>query len=257
MRAELVFSLDGLLGFLLTLARVAGAFVFVPLPGFRSGPEIARIVLALSLTLALLPAWPRVDAAAFEIGRFSGWLICEAALGIAVGLAVGFLTECFVMAAQIMGLQGGYAYASMIDPNTQADSGVLLIVAQLGAGLLFFASGLDREVIRTFALSLESWPPGSFMVSRSAAETIARLGGAMFSTGLRLALPVVALLMMIDLALALLGRLNAHLQMLTLAFPVKMLATLGLLAWMAVLFPIVYRGAEGHTLSAIRALFVR
>ena len=49
---------------------------------------------------------------------------------------------------------------------------------------------------------------------------------------MRLALPVVALLMLVDLALALLGRLNAQLQLLTLAFPAKMLAALLLLAWM-------------------------
>ena len=48
----------------------------------------------------------------------------------------------------------------------------------------------------------------------------------MFSVGLRLALPVVALLVMVDVALALLGRLNPQLQLLSLAFPVKMLTAL-------------------------------
>ena len=48
-----------------------------------------------------------------------------------------------------------------------------------------------------------------------------RLGATLFSVGMRLALPVVALLVMVDVALALLGRINAQLQLLTLAFPAK------------------------------------
>ncbi len=55
--------------------------------------------------------------------------------------------------------------------------------------------------------------------------------------GVRLALPVVALLVMVDIALALLGRLNAQLQLLSLAFPAKMLVALLMLGWMAAAVP--------------------
>ena len=59
------------------------------------------------------------------------------------------------------------------------------------------------------------------------------LGSNLFSVGVRLALPVVALLVMVDVALALMGRLNAQLQLLSLAFPAKMLVALLVLAWTA------------------------
>jgi flagellar biosynthetic protein FliR len=250
---NLTLSITTLYGFLLVLARVAGVFVFVPLPGVRSGPEIARIVLALTLTLALFPQWPAVDPQA-GMGRLTGWVLAEAGLGIAVGVAVSMLIEAFVLAAQILGLQAGYAYASTIDPTTQADSSILLVFAQLTAGLLFFALGLDREVIRAFARSLETQPAGSFVLTRPAAEQVLRLGSDMFSTGLRLALPVTALLILVDVALALVGRINAHLQLLTLAFPVKMLLALLMLAWVMALFPAVFRNYGGNMLGVVRGL---
>ena len=56
---------------------------------------------------------------------------------------------------------------------------------------------------------------------------------ALFTVGMRLALPVVALLVMVDVALALLGRLNPQLQLLSLAFPAKMLIALLVLSWVA------------------------
>ena len=254
MHAEVIFSLPQLYGFLLVLTRVSGLFVFMPLPGVKSGLEIPRIALSLSTTMVLFPQWPAVDATADGFGQLAAWLGAEAALGITLGVAISFLIEAFVLAAQFTGLQAGYGYASTLDPTTEADSGILLVIAQLVGGMLFFAIGLDRELVRTLAASLHTYPPGSFAISRSAAEQIVRLGGDMFSTGLRLALPAIALLVLVDLALALLGRVNSQLQLLTLAFPAKMLASLIILAWIAVLFPTIYKSAAGGIIRTIHAV---
>ena len=68
-------------------------------------------------------------------------------MGLAVGLAVAFLTEGFQMGAQIISLQAGYSFATTIDPNSGADSTVLITISQLAAGLLFFATGMDRLML--------------------------------------------------------------------------------------------------------------
>jgi flagellar biosynthetic protein FliR len=252
MPASLTFSLAGLYGFALVLARVAGALAFVPLPGLNGAPPAARIGLAAGLTVALASRWPALDPASFSAARLAGWGAAEAATGVAIGVAVSIVLEAFVLAAQILGLQAGYAYASTIDPNTEADSGVLLVFAQLAAGLLFFAAGLDREVLRLFAWSLDHVPPGSSVVSAAAAPAIIRLGATLFSVGLRLAFPVVALLVMVDVALALMGRVNAQLQLLSLAFPIKMLVTLVVFGWGTLLFPRILRELSGQAWAAVR-----
>jgi len=124
------------------------------------------------------------------------------------------------------------------------------------SGLLFFAMGLDRELLRLFAISLEKVPPGVYVFSRATAEPLIRLGATLFSVGVRLALPVVALLVMVDVALALLGRINAQLQLLTLAFPVKMLIALILLSWISPMFPRILREISGHAWSAAYRMLV-
>jgi len=249
--SPLTFSLPAVFGFVLVLARVSGAFVFVPMPGVNAGPEAARIVLALSFTLALFPRWPHVNLTEPYIGALVLALLAEAALGLTIGVAVSVLAESFLLAGQIIGLQAGYGFASTIDPSTQADSGILVVFAQLIAGLLFFALGLEREVIRVFSRSLDAFPVGTFVLAPAGAEQILRLASGIFSTGLRLAMPVLALLLMVDLALALLGRLNQQLQLLMLAFPIKMMAALALLATMAAMFPRVYRGYTEQVLGRV------
>jgi flagellar biosynthetic protein FliR len=162
-----------------------------------------------------------------------------------------WLSAPLLVAAQIFGLPAGYSYAATIDPATEADSGVLLVMAQFLASLLFFALGLHLETIRIFAASYRWWPPGAWMASAASAQGVIALGAGMFSLGLRLALPVVGLLLLADVALSLLGRIHAHLQLLLLAFPVKMLGALAMLAGVLGLYLKLYRGAAEHTFRVL------
>jgi|SRR5271157_3781640 len=256
MHGETALSTGVLLGFLLTLVRVSGVFLFVPLPGVNSALSPARVMLSLGMTVALFPEWPQVSNAP-SAGLFALWILVEAALGIGIGLAVAFISESLLVGAQAMGFQAGYGFATTIDPSSQADSTVLVLFAQLAAGLLFFATGLDREILRVFARSLEIYPAGSFVLTRGAAGQVLSVGSAMFSTGLRLALPMIAVLAMVDISLALLGRVNAQLQLLTIAFPVKMMVGLMLLGWLALLLPVLFRAGTGPAFVAARGLLAR
>jgi flagellar biosynthetic protein FliR len=166
---------------------------------------------------------------------------------------VAFILEVFVMAAQMLSLNAGFSFAQTIDPSTQAESGVLLVFAQLVVGLLFFSLGLDREVIRSLAYSLDIHPAGAWL-TRSSAEALLRLGGGMLTLAVRLALPGIALLVLADIALGLLGRINAQLQLLTLAFPLKMMGALVLLGWITVLLPKLLAAYAGAVFGTLRQL---
>ncbi len=178
MPANLTLSVGTLYAFLLVLARVGGALTFVPLPGMNAVPEPVRAALAVGFTLSLYARWPVVNASGVTIATLAGWAVAEAALGIAIGVCVAIVLETFTMAAQVLGLQAGYGYASTIDPNSQADSGILLVFSQLMAGMLFFALGLDREILRLFARSLDKVPVGTYILGPASADALIRLGSS-------------------------------------------------------------------------------
>jgi len=256
MRGEVILSISTLLGFLLTLIRVGGVFIFVPIPGVSSVLSPARVILTLGITVALFPVWPQV-AATPSAGLFLMWVLAEAGLVIGIGLPVGFVIDSLAVGAQVLGLQAGYAFATIVDPNTQADSTVLVTFSQVAAGLLFFSTGIDREIVRVIARSLETWPAGTFVLTRESAGHVLSLGAGMFTTGLRVALPIVAILVMVDISLALLGRVNAQLQLLTIAFPVKMMIGLAVLGWLALLLPTLFRAGMNSSIVAMRGLIAR
>src|SRR5580658_8624324 len=230
-----------LYGFLLVLARISGVFVFLPLPGLQAGPSAAKITLAMVLTFGMYSRWPVLDPVPGSMLQVSGWMIAEAAIGLATGLAVAFIIEAVTFAAQAISTQAGFAYASTVDPNTEADSTVLLLLAQLTAGMLFFAMGFDRLVLTILSRSLETHPPGAFLASRASVEAFVMLGSNIFTTGLHLALPLMTLLFLIDLSIGLLGHLNSQLQLIALAFPAKMITALAALSLLVLLIPKLYQ----------------
>lgn len=254
MNQALHLDLGTMYAFLLVLARISGCFIFVPLPGMKNGPEIARVLLSVAMTFALFSSWPSIDPSGVTLGVLIGWLAAEAGMGIAVGLAVSFLIEGFQAGAQIVSLQAGFAFASTFDPNSGADSTVLLTIAQLAGGLLFFATGFDREVLFAFAQSLATHPPGQFAITRSMAELLIQAGATIFITGLRLVLPLLGLLLMVEIALALLSRLNGQLHVMQLSMPVKMLSSLLLFGWLLAIFPKVFTTTSTQILELIHAL---
>jgi flagellar biosynthetic protein FliR len=254
MHAEFTFQLATVYGFLLALARVSGVVVFVPIPGFSASPDASRVVLALAITVALFPAWPTgspEDGRALATGRLLEAIGVETAYGATLGLAVAFLLEGVQLAAQVLGLQAGYSYASTVDPTTQADTTTLQLMAQLLAGTLFFAFGFDRQVIAALAKSLNTAPGRVFPLDGHAIESITHLGTAIFRSGVQLAIPVLALLVLLDLAFAVLGRLHTQLQLLSLSFSIKMLTALAFLASVLSVYPAVFERAGAITFTVM------
>jgi flagellar biosynthetic protein FliR len=251
MHASSLLSEGTLFAFLVVLTRVSGALVLVPFPGMQSGTEAPRIVAALAITISLYSCWPRYTAFPEGLARLVLLLASEAAFGLAIGLSVAILNEILKMGAQVMSQQAGYGFASTIDPTTSADSGVLVVIAGLMGGIIFLALGLDHVVIRAFALSLTNRPPGEFHADQQLSEALWRFASDIFSVGVRLALPAIALLALIDIALALLGRINAQLHLISLSFPMKMMTVMALIGLLAAMYPRIVRSESGVMIQIV------
>jgi flagellar biosynthetic protein FliR len=240
-------------GFALVATRVTGAFYFVPIPGINQVSWQAKTLLILAITFSLFTLWPTPDPAQHAIfAVLVSGMIKEGTIGLGLGLIVMLTSECLGFCFHMVGLQAGFTFASTIDPFTEADSPVLEVMGRTVAGLLFFVLGLHHAVIRAFAASLQTHPAGSWALGPGFIEPVIRLFQVMLSTGLRLAMPVVVSMVLIDVALALIGRVNSHLQLLHLAFPVKLAASLVLVAWILIAIPSVFGELATHVLNVLR-----
>jgi len=230
MRAETLFTTGALLGFLYAFARISAVFAFLPLAAFKAAPEGVRVLLALAFTIMLRSYWHQPASSDVSLAHILPGLASEAAIGLAIGLSLAVVLEAFQMWAQVVSLQAGLGYASTIDPTSGADSTVLLTIAQIMAGLLFFVSGADRLLVRALAESLRLIPSDSFAMRRNWGSAMIQLSASIFASGFRLAAPVVTLLLLADTSLAVLGRMQPQLQLISLTMPVKLAATMVVIA---------------------------
>lgn len=254
MHGEALFTYATLFGFLFTLARISAVFAFLPLAAFRGASDASKVILSIAFTLILWPEWRGPVLVDASIGRIVAGLAGEAVLGLAIGLSLAIALEVFQIAAQVVSLQAGFGFASTIDPNSGADSTVLLSLAQTTAGLLFFATGADRLLVRALADSLRLCPPESFAAQKVWAGAMIQFSASIFGLGLRLAAPIVALLMLADAALAVLGRVQTQIQLVSLTIPVKLAASMLLMAATLPMQPGFFRTVMAQCIRLIEGL---
>ncbi len=257
MPIKVTFGPEALYGFLLTLTRVGSALMLLPLPAFKDAVPMGRVVLVLGITCALMPVWPAVHLNSLSGGEFLIAVLGEMGCGLLLGLAIAFLNGTFQMAAQTISLQAGFSFASMFDPSSDADTTVFQIISQLLTGILFFCFGIHRQLIRLLARSFDVFSPEKTVFSANSVHALAGLGTMMFATGLRFGLPVVALLLLIEVAVALLNRLHAQLYLVTLTFPAKTALSFAFLAALLARWPALYEQTARRVFEALAQVGLR
>ena len=246
----------------LLLSRMAAFVVFVPMPGVRASLAPTKIVLAAALTAVAAPYALSTIGPQDIPAEGVPWLLLaaatsEAALGAALGIALRLTLEAFGVAAQALGFQAGYSYVNMVDPTSQADASILNVIFALTADLLFLATDLHLFALRTLIDGLQVHPLGSFVTQAADAQTMIALGGYMFEAAVRLALPVMAVLLLIDLTLGLLNQVHSRMQLITLSFTLKLLAATGVIALMLPIAPKVFEVMAEHGAETIVGLLTR
>jgi flagellar biosynthesis protein FliR len=236
MPADLHFPTFWLMQFLLLLCRTAGLLVFIPIPGLRSAVEIHRLVLAGLFAFLLLPHAPPAAVNVYSLPAVLAAALSEAGLGVCLGLAVSVIQEGILLGAQMAGLQAGYSYASTIDPNSNADTAILQV-------LFRFLLDSAREL-----------PAGAWKPTLAHAGVLIQLLQSLFTEAIRTAIPVIGLLLLLDVAMSLLSRMQPQLQLLSLSFPVKMLAALLIFASLTTLLPGQVARSADRAFAAVRYL---
>lgn len=235
-----------ILSVLLVAVRIGAALVMTPLLSFGGIPATLRVSLVLVLAVTLVSAAALPPATALV--SFGG-LLAAAASEFVVGglLAFGVFTAfaAFQLAGRVMDLQMGFGVASLIDPATRTQSPLLGTLLNMVALAVFFAVDGHHLVIRGLAYSLVQLPPGSSLAALEPAAVVAQFG-AMFVFAVALAAPVIFVLLLVDVALAVMARTMPQMNVFIVSLPLKiMVGLLVLVMSMQYMGPVMERVFEG------------
>jgi flagellar biosynthesis protein FliR len=225
-----------LLTWMLALARVSGLLVSAPFLGSASiAPRIKTgLALFLSVLLAPLVRCPETLRGPFSVGVL---VAEEFTIGLVLGLALQLFFDAAQLAGQICGVQMGYSLASVLNPDSQADSTVLSTFYQLIVLVLFIQLNVPRWLLRGLGRSFEYLPPGRFSLGWPSLSGLLRLASGMWVAGVQIAAPVLVASLFADVALGFLGKASPQFPVLFLGISLKNLVGLGLLIGSVVFWP--------------------
>lgn len=207
--------------FALCAARISGFVVASPFPGENVGAtQRAGLVVALSLSAA---AFAPAGAAPSELGaRLAVAALAEVACGVVIGLAVRFVMS----AAEVLGALAAQATAlstpSVLNPTIESHDSPLARAVGLVAMLLALAAGAHRVALSYLLASFRSLPVGAPISFAPTASQAVDLAGAALAVGLRLAMPIVAVSLVVQLALAMIARAAPSLQVFNIGLTVML-----------------------------------
>jgi len=210
---------------LLPFLRVAALFSSAPLLSHRAIPQRVRLAAALAIAVC-------VASSGASVPPSSSQLIGAAVEQILVGLAIGFAMQLVFagvsLAGDLAGMQMGLGFATVFDPQAQGQEPVLGAYMQTAALLVFLAIDGHLVLVGSVAESFRDLPPGA-LIARLDGMAFAKAGATVFATGLQIALPVLAGLLLVNISLAMVARVAPQLNLFSIGFPSTLLAGMGLL----------------------------
>jgi flagellar biosynthetic protein FliR len=238
------------------LVRVAGIFAAFPVLGSRVVPVQVKVGLVITIGLILMPI-VKVPMIPDDPYLTAAGLMSEFVIGMALGLASRILFGGIELAGEVVGHQMGLAVVQLFDPTAQAQVPLISHFQTLLASLVFLSMNAHFIVVEAIANSFDLVPPFGAGLSASLAEDVLRYSQGMFVLALKIAAPIMATMLLINLLMAILGRTVSQLNVFILSFPITI--TIGFLV-MGVAMPFTiglyqseFQNLEG-TLSRMLAI---
>jgi flagellar biosynthesis protein FliR len=207
--------------FLLVLARLSGLALAAPIFGHLLVPVRVRAGIVGVLALALAPAVgapPLADASPWMLAGLVG---VELVIGVLLGLVAQLVFAGVELGGQVAGIQLGVGMAGVIDPGSHAGSTVVAQWQQLVALLVFLVLDVHHVLVRALVESFRVAPVGQVALTSDVLHGVVAEAAGLFDVGVRIAAPVLVVLLLVNGALGILARTIPQLNVFAVGLPVN------------------------------------
>jgi flagellar biosynthesis protein FliR len=213
--------------FLLPFSRISALIMSMVAFGSKTIPTPIKVGLSALLTIAVMPALPPAQVG--NLFSFATTLLLGEQM--IIGMMLGFITllvvNTFVLAGQIIAMQTGLGFASLVDPasgmNVPAVGQFFLILSSL----LFWVMDGHLTYLQFVVTSFDSFPIPMTAFDAIKYKELVQWAGWMFATALSLALAPLTAMLLINFSFGIMTRAAPQLNIFAIGFPITM--TTGLL----------------------------
>ncbi|MGD9494917.1 MAG: flagellar biosynthetic protein FliR [Armatimonadota bacterium] len=201
--------------------RVVGMAALAPGLSLQQAPAQVRGMLAVALAVAIAPVAACDAAVPDEPLRLIGLCLSELAVGLAMGFVAATVLEALRFGGEVLDLQMGLRAGQLFDPTSGAHAGILSTAYAIVALLLFVTIDGHHWLLRGLAASFTIVPVGAAGVGGALLTLVGDLGTALLTVGLRIAAPVMAALLLADLAFGIVARAVPQINVFLVGIPAK------------------------------------
>ena len=203
------------------MVRPGMLVVAAPPFGAAYAPLPVRLGLTILLTVVLLP----VTAAPVSFGLIDLVVVVARELAIGFSLAMGIraLIGGAELAGHLTGYQLGFSYGSIVDPQSGVRNSMFAVLYANLAVITFFGTNGHHALIRAMAASYAQIPIGIGHIDGSLVTTVTGMLGVVFVLGVRLAMPLILVLLVVEVALGLIARAAPGINLMVVSQPLRLL----------------------------------
>ena len=206
--------------YLLILMRVAFILFMMPLFGTRSVPGLVKVGLTLVISLLLLPV-VRMHLPFFptEPIHFVFFLILEALTGSLLALSVRIVFGGIQLAGEFVSFKTGLGMAQTVDPQSGAQSTVITELYYFIALLVFMSIDGHHWFFKALVQSFRVLPPGGLVLHEALHRYFLASAGRMFVVAIKISAPILAILILAQVAMGIVARTVPQINILITSFP--------------------------------------
>jgi len=210
--------------FFITLVRLTGIFLTVPVYADKAVSAKVRLSIALVFSIALAPI---VSEYVPTIPKSVSLLILVVLGEFLIGILLGFGAKLFMLAMNIAGdfmaAMMGLQAASMMDPRSGSNTTTLSSMLSLIALAAFLSMDFHLYIIRAFIESYNIIGFNKAMDLGEVAMAIIATVSKVTALGVKIASPIVVANFIVNCALGILNRLVPQIHVFFISMPLTML----------------------------------
>jgi flagellar biosynthesis protein FliR len=237
--------------FMLVFARVGTMVMLMPGLGERFVLNRAKLVIAVFLTLLLMPVARPILPVPQDPALLIGVLTAEILVGGILGLSARLIMTALQTAGVIIANQIGLGFATAVDPAYgQQNPSIGNLLTILGVTLVLVMD-LHHLAITAIHNSYAMLPPGQMPSVSDASQLGLQAVSKSFAVAVQLSAPFIAFGLLFNVGLGILARLMPQFQVFFLGAPASILIGMAILAAIVTVMMTVFLGELGTFLRQL------
>ena len=202
--------------------RVLALFGSMPVLGQRNVPIRVRVALSMFISVCAQASLPAMPVVPLDSSVALMVLVQQLLIGLSLGFAVRIVFAAVEFGGELAGLQMGLNFAMFFDPSTGGQATAVSRFFGVTVSWLFVVINAHLLLIAAVVQSFQSFPVSAEPFAFLRATQPHVWGAEIFSLGLWIALPLVAMLLFVNLVLGVISRVAQQMNIFAIGFPITL-----------------------------------